>query len=165
MQSRISISGLLEPFILRKALSTSADNSAMRRIPSGPVPSPPGTLYSSLLGPDKDDRDLSSALHTDTPCGQSQTLETLYGGQTGVWLHSKECCCTLARALWAPTGAPARLGHLLSSTSGSQLSRAQEASSLAGQHSLLLGRACLSQPFYHIPIALQPLISFQLLFL
>lgn len=58
-------------------------------------------------------RDLSLALHTDTSCGQSQTLGMLYEGKTGVWLHSKECCCTLARALWAPTGAPAWLGHLL----------------------------------------------------
>lgn len=110
MQSRISISGLLEPFILRKALSTSADNSAMRRIPSGPVPSPPGTLHSSLLGPDKDDRDLSSALHTDTPCGQSQTLGTLYGGQTECGYIPRNAAVPWLGLCGPPQGHPLGLG-------------------------------------------------------
>lgn len=38
MQSRIKISGLLETFILRKALSSSAANSAVRRTPVDQCP-------------------------------------------------------------------------------------------------------------------------------
>lgn len=108
-------------------------------------------------------RDFSSALHTDTPCGQSQILGMLYGGQTGVWLYSKECCCTLARALWAPTGAPARLGHLLQFYIwfSTFLCPGKEVPWLASTACCRAGLACPN----HILTALQPLIRSQLLFL
>lgn len=45
MQSRINTSGLLEILILHKPLSTSAGNSAMRKIPSRPVARQHDALY------------------------------------------------------------------------------------------------------------------------
>lgn len=86
----------------------------------------------------------SWGLWPHTPRGQSQILGMLSGRADRVWLHSKECWCTL---ISGSPGAPSPVPHLVLHFPAAR----EGGSSLAGQHGLLLGRVCLSQPHSHCP--------------
>lgn len=93
----------------------------------------------------------SWGLWPHTPRGQSQILGMLSGRADRVWLHSKECWCSLISALWVPWGT------FSSPTSGSPLPccPGRAVPWLASTACYWAGFACPN----HIPIVLRPLSS------